>query len=132
MSKNYTLLDLDNKIRSNGVQHFFTSYSLSSLSDSLSMTYLDEHLDTRYIFIFRSSRLAWRVYDRHILHTFRTCQETFKFLQNLTAKLAQNNEYYSVITLKEYTALINPMYNEKLEIYRRFTSRPKYPKSTPK
>jgi isocitrate lyase len=118
MAKLHSLVWLDYDLKRVGISGRCYRYELSAAHDCLHIAYLDKMLNEQFISVFRTSRLAYRIYYNGELLTARTAAAAAKLLDGILTKLITDNEYYSVMTVAEFLQF-NRAPNKSVELYTR-------------
>ena len=124
----YSLIWLDHSLRNSGIHKKCFGYNVSGDSSMLRIVYLDYLCRQQYIFVFRTSRLCYRIcYGNTMINANSAGTATTKILHLLDTVIAKAKIYDS-ITVREHNKL-NPEldfyingdldFNKKMELSRR-------------
>lgn len=117
--KKHTLVWLDDNLHRLGYSKRCFDYKLFRDKTMLFIAYLDIFLDEQFIFVFRTSRLCYRIYYNGKIFSCRTCKETTKFMLDILDDTIQKNDYYKTITIAELNELDKITHTKELELFTR-------------
>jgi len=117
LGKEYSLLYLIENLKRAGVWEILHG-RVSSDHTKLDLMYLDSFLNIQKIYVFRTSRLAYRIFYKTKFITARTCKIATATILEMLNDVIELNEYYSVLTVAEYVRL-NLAEHEKFLPYKK-------------
>jgi len=131
VGKKYDLIYLIDNLKRAGVWELLHG-RISSDYTKLDLMYLDSFLNIQKVYVFRTSRLAYRIFYKTEFITARTCKVATATILEMLSDIIKLNEYYSVINVAEYVRLnlaehdkFLP-YKKRMEFFRRL-DKIKYP-----
>ena len=118
-NKIYHLFYLDANLRKSGAAKKCFKYDLSSNGSMLHIVYHDFLLNEQFIFVFRTSRLCYRIFYDGVLCSRRTCKVATAFIEQILSEIIKNNDYYKVMTLAEFNSCSEITHAKEIELYLR-------------
>jgi len=127
-ARQYDLIELDGLLRRSGARAKCFKYLMDEGSSALCIVYHDHYFEERFLLVFRTSRLCYRIFYEGDLISKRTAKQTAEYLHVLLSDLITRCEKYKVMTVAEFNQYTGFTYSNKLDLFRRLEEKPVKPK----
>ena len=123
--KKYDLFWLDGNLCRAGIHGKVLEYRLSGDASKLLIVYLDGSLQKQFMYVFRTSRLCYRIVYKTKFISARTCKAATSVLLDILSDIVQLNEYYHVLTVAELIKMDSTLsdsvlpHKKRMDLFRR-------------
>ena len=115
--KTHCLTWLYKNLCEKGINKLCIRHEISSGIEDLHIVYLDKLLNERFITIFRTSRLCYRIRYNGQYLTARTAKSATALVLEILSQILLESEYAKTMTLIEYVTKVKITHKDELELY---------------
>lgn len=115
----YGVGELDYLLGLSGARAKCFKYLLSASRSELCIVYHNRYFEERFLFVFRTSRLCYRIYYEGTLVSKRTAAEAAEYLHVLLADIIKRCSQYKVMTVAELNRFTGFTYSNRMDLFRR-------------